>query len=380
MRLYEFEGKRVFSEFNIPIPRGFAAFNLDEIISRALDIGFPCVLKAQVLVGGRGKAGGIKIVNSLDEVKSFSLKMFSEGVKGVPVKCILVEEAVKIIREFYLSLTIDRSMKSYVYLASSEGGVDIEEIAATKPESIIKVYVDPIIGLRDYHVRTIISSFGVEGELSKQLDTIIRALYGIMLRYDADLVEINPLALTDRGFVALDSKITIDDNSLYRHPQFIEILKMGGRDLTSEEIVAREYGFSYVKLDGDIGIIGNGAGLTMASLDLVAFFGGKPANFLDIGGGARVERVKAALKLLLLDERIKAILINVYGGITRCDDVAKGIVEALNETGVKKPISVRLVGNREEEGRRILEEAGINYFVNDDEAAKYVVKLAYGGV
>ncbi|MEM3541723.1 MAG: ADP-forming succinate--CoA ligase subunit beta [Candidatus Methanomethylicia archaeon] len=380
MRLYEFEGKRVFSEFNIPIPRGFAAFNLDEIISRVLDIGFPCVLKAQVLVGGRGKAGGIKIVNSLDEVKSFSLKMFSEGVKGVPVKCILVEEAVKIIREFYLSLTIDRSMKSYVYLASSEGGVDIEEIAATKPESIIKVYVDPIIGLRDYHVRTIISSFGVEGELSKQLDTIIRALYGIMLRYDADLVEINPLALTDRGFVALDSKITIDDNSLYRHPQFIEILKMGGRDLTSEEIVAREYGFSYVKLDGDIGIIGNGAGLTMASLDLVAFFGGKPANFLDIGGGARVERVKAALKLLLLDERIKAILINVYGGITRCDDVAKGIVEALNETGVKKPISVRLVGNREEEGRRILEEAGINYFVNDDEAAKYVVKLAYGGV
>ncbi|MEM0084237.1 MAG: ADP-forming succinate--CoA ligase subunit beta [Candidatus Methanomethylicia archaeon] len=380
MRLYEFEGKRVFSEFNIPIPRGFAAFNLDEIISRVLDIGFPCVLKAQVLVGGRGKAGGIKIVNSLDEVKSFSLKMFSEGVKGVPVKCILVEEAVKIIREFYLSLTIDRSMKSYVYLASSEGGVDIEEIAATKPESIIKVYVDPIIGLRDYHVRTIISSFGVEGELSRQLDTIIRALYGIMLRYDADLVEINPLALTDRGFVALDSKITIDDNSLYRHPQFIEILKMGGRDLTSEEIVAREYGFSYVKLDGDIGIIGNGAGLTMASLDLVAFFGGKPANFLDIGGGARVERVKAALKLLLLDERIKAILINVYGGITRCDDVAKGIVEALNETGVKKPISVRLVGNREEEGRRILEEAGINYFVNDDEAAKYVVKLAYGGV
>lgn len=380
MRLYEFEGKKIFSEFNIPIPRGFAAFNLDEIVSRVLDIGFPCVLKAQVLVGGRGKAGGIKIVNSLDEVKNFSLKMFSEGVKGVPVRCILIEEAVKIIREFYLSLTIDRSMKSYVYLASSEGGVDIEEIAATKPESIVKVYVDPIIGLRDYHVRTIVSSFGVEGELTKQLDAIIRALYIIMVRYDADLVEINPLALTDKGFVALDSKITIDDNSLYRHPQFIEILKMGGRDLTSEEIIAREYGFSYVKLDGDIGIIGNGAGLTMASLDLVAFFGGKPANFLDIGGGARAERVKAALKLLLLDDRIKAILINVYGGITRCDDVAKGIVEALNETGIKKPISVRLVGNREEEGRRILEEAGINYFVNDDEAAKYVVKLAYGGV
>lgn len=380
MRLYEFEGKKIFSEFNIPIPRGFAAFNLDEIVSRVLDIGFPCVLKAQVLVGGRGKAGGIKIVNSLDEVKNFSLKMFSEGVKGVPVRCILIEEAVKIIREFYLSLTIDRSMKSYVYLASSEGGVDIEEIAATKPESIVKVYVDPIIGLRDYHVRTIVSSFGVEGELTKQLDAIIRALYSIMLRYDADLVEINPLALTDKGFVALDSKITIDDNSLYRHPQFIEILKMGGRDLTSEEIIAREYGFSYVKLDGDIGIIGNGAGLTMASLDLVAFFGGKPANFLDIGGGARAERVKAALKLLLLDDRIKAILINVYGGITRCDDVAKGIVEALNETGIKKPISVRLVGNREEEGKRILEEAGINYFINDDEAAEYVVKLAYGGV
>lgn len=380
MKLYEFEGKKIFSDFNIPIPKGLVISSVDEFSSAVFEIGFPCVLKAQVLVGGRGKAGGIKVVNSLHEGRNVAFKMFSEGVKEVPVRKILVEEAVNIIKEYYLSLTIDRSLRCYVYLASSEGGVDIEEIAISKPEAIIRVYVNPIIGLRDYHVRHIISSLGFTGDLAKQFDGIVRALYNIMLRYDAELVEINPLALTNKGFIALDSKIIIDDNSLYRHPQFIEFLKSDIRDLTPEEIIAREYGFSYVKLDGDIGIIGNGAGLTMASLDLVAHFGGKPANFLDIGGGARIDRVKAALKLLLSDERIKAIFINVYGGITRCDEVARGIIEALNEIGIRKPLSVRLVGNREEEGKKILEEAGISYFTSGDEAAKHIVKLAYGGV
>ncbi|MEM3615315.1 MAG: ADP-forming succinate--CoA ligase subunit beta, partial [Candidatus Methanomethylicia archaeon] len=339
-----------------------------------------CVLKAQVLVGGRGKAGGVKIVNSMDEARYVSNKIFSEGIKGVPVNRILVEEAVNIVREYYVSITIDRAFRSYVYLASSEGGVDIEEIAINKPESIVKVYVDPLVGLRDFHVRKLIGGLNLDGDMAKQFDLIVRALYDIMLRYDAELVEINPLALTDKGFVALDSKIIVDDNSLYRHPDLAETLKSDMRDFTSEEILARDYGFSYVPLDGDIGIIGNGAGLTMASLDLVAFFGGRPANFLDIGGGARAERVKAALKLLLVDERIKAVFINVYGGITRCDEVARGIVEALNETNIHKPLSVRLIGTREEDGRRILEEAGISYFTSDDEAAKHVVKLAYGGM
>jgi succinyl-CoA synthetase beta subunit len=226
----------------------------------------------------------------------------------------------------------------------------------------------------------IVDALDFKGDLAKQFDGIVRALYNIMIRYDADLVEINPLALTDKGLLALDSKLTIDDNSLYRHPEFSETLKSDSRDLSQQEVLARDYGFSYVKLDGDIGIIGNGAGLTMASLDLIAHFGGKPANFLDIGGGARAERVKAALKLLLTDERVKAVFINVYGGITRCDEVARGIVEALNESGIKKPLSVRLVGNREEEGGRILKEAGISYFTNDEDAAKHAVKIAYGGV
>ncbi|MEM2136649.1 MAG: ADP-forming succinate--CoA ligase subunit beta [Candidatus Methanomethylicia archaeon] len=380
MKLYEFEGKSIFQNFKIPVPRGLVASSVDEVSLNVGEIGFPCVLKAQVLVGGRGKAGGVKIVNSMDEARYVSNKIFSEGVKGVPVNRILVEEAVNIVREYYVSITIDRAFRSYVYLASSEGGVDIEEIAINKPESIVKVYVDPLVGLRDFHVRKLIGGLNLDGDMAKQFDLIVRALYDIMLRYDAELVEINPLALTDKGFVALDSKIIVDDNSLYRHPDLAETLKSDMRDFTSEEILARDYGFSYVPLDGDIGIIGNGAGLTMASLDLVAFFGGRPANFLDIGGGARAERVKAALKLLLVDERIKAVFINVYGGITRCDEVARGIVEALNETNIHKPLSVRLIGTREEDGRRILEEAGISYFTSDDEAAKHVVKLAYGGM
>ncbi|MEZ0290470.1 MAG: ADP-forming succinate--CoA ligase subunit beta [Sulfolobales archaeon] len=378
MRLYEYEGKKIFSEFGIPVPRGSIASSLDEVEIRVREIGFPAVLKAQVLVGGRGKAGGIKIVRSVDEAREVAQRMFSQGVKEVPVKKILVEEAVNIKKEYYLSLTIDRSARKYIYLASTEGGVDIEEIAATKPESIVREYIDPLIGLKSYHLRNLTERLSLDPESAKVLQNIAEALYKIAITYDADLVEINPLALTDRGFVALDSKITIDDNSLFRHEDLAETLKTDPREFTQEEVIAREYGFSYVSLDGDIGVIGNGAGLTMASLDLIAHFGGRPANFLDIGGGARAERVKAALSLLLRDPRIKIVFINVYGGITRCDEVARGIVEALKETGVRKPLAVRLVGTREDEGRRILEEHGISYFTNDEEAARYAVELAYG--
>jgi succinyl-CoA synthetase beta subunit len=376
MRLYEYEGKKIFSDYGIPVPEGEVASNPDEVVNKSIKIGFPVVLKAQVLVGGRGKAGGIKLARTPEESKEYAEKIFREGVKGVPVRKILVEKAVNIIREYYLSLTIDRSSRKYVYLASSEGGVDIEEIAAKKPEAIIRVYIDPLVGLSDYHLRYLSEGLGLSGEQAKQLQTIAKALYKIMFDYDADLVEINPLALTDKGLVALDSKITIDDNALYRHKDLEESLSKDPREFTEEEVIAKKHGFSFVSLDGDIGIIGNGAGLTMASLDLVAYFGGKPANFLDIGGGARADRVKAALTLLLKDPRIKVIFINVYGGITRCDEVARGIVEALNESSIKKPLVVRLVGTNEEEGRRILESAGIRYFTDDDEAAKYAVELA----
>lgn len=376
MRLYEYEGKRIFSEYKIPVPRGGIASSLEEVEYRVREIGLPSVLKAQVLIGGRGKAGGIRIARSLEEAREIASRMFSEGVKNVPVRKILVEEAVNIVKEYYLSITIDRSARMYVYLASAEGGVDIEEIAARKPEAIIRIYIDPVIGLRSYHLRALADKLGMDQDSSKTLQNIAEALYKIMLSYDADLVEINPLALTDKGLIALDSKITLDDNALFRHKELAESLKSDPREFTEEEVIAREYGFSYVSLDGDIGVIGNGAGLTMASLDLVAHYGGKPANFLDIGGGARAERVKAALLLLLRDPRIKVVFINVYGGITRCDEVARGIVEALKESGIKKPLSVRLVGTREEEGRKILEENGISYFTSDEDAAKYAVELA----
>ncbi|MEM0457617.1 MAG: ADP-forming succinate--CoA ligase subunit beta [Sulfolobales archaeon] len=376
MRLYEYEGKRIFSEYKIPVPRGGIASSLEEVEYRVREIGLPSVLKAQVLIGGRGKAGGIRIARSLEEAREIASRMFSEGVKNVPVRKILVEEAVNIVKEYYLSITIDRSARKYVYLASAEGGVDIEEIAARKPEAIIRIYIDPVIGLRSYHLRALTDKLGMDQDSSKTLQNIAEALYKIMLSYDADLVEINPLALTDKGLIALDSKITLDDNALFRHKELAESLKSDPREFTEEEVIAREYGFSYVSLDGDIGVIGNGAGLTMASLDLVAHYGGKPANFLDIGGGARAERVKAALLLLLRDPRIKVVFINVYGGITRCDEVARGIVEALKESGIKKPLSVRLVGTREEEGRKILEENGISYFTSDEDAAKYAVELA----
>ncbi|MEL9929604.1 MAG: ADP-forming succinate--CoA ligase subunit beta [Sulfolobales archaeon] len=376
MRLYEYEGKRIFSEYKIPVPRGGIASSLEEVEYRVREIGLPSVLKAQVLIGGRGKAGGIRIARSLEEAREIASRMFSEGVKNVPVRKILVEEAVNIVKEYYLSITIDRSARKYVYLASAEGGVDIEEIAARKPEAIIRIYIDPVIGLRSYHLRALADKLGMDQDSSKTLQNIAEALYKIMLSYDADLVEINPLALTDKGLIALDSKITLDDNALFRHKELAESLKSDPREFTEEEVIAREYGFSYVSLDGDIGVIGNGAGLTMASLDLVAHYGGKPANFLDIGGGARAERVKAALLLLLRDPRIKVVFINVYGGITRCDEVARGIVEALKESGIKKPLSVRLVGTREEEGRKILEENGISYFTSDEDAAKYAVELA----
>ena len=376
MRLYEYEGKSIFSSYSIPVPRGEVALSVEEVIQKANLIGFPVVLKAQVLVGGRGKAGGIKLARNIDEAREHASRMFREGVKGVPVRKILVEEALEIKREYYLSITIDRSNRKYVYLASSEGGVDIEEIAATKPEAIIRIHIDPLMGLSDYHLRYIANGLGFSGKDAEVIISIAKALYRIMIDYDADLVEINPLAMTSKGLVALDSKITIDDNSLFRHKDLEESLSKDPREFTEEEVIAKKYGFSYVSLDGDIGIIGNGAGLTMASLDLVAHFGGKPANFLDIGGGARAERVKAALTLLLRDPRIKVVFINVYGGITRCDEVARGIVEALNESSVKKPLVVRLVGTNEEEGRRILENAGIKYFTDDDEAAKHAVELA----
>ncbi len=342
-------------------------------------VGIPAVLKAQVLVGGRGRAGGIRIARSREEALRIAREMLLMEIRGVRVRRILVEEAVKISRELYLSITIDRSSRKYVLLGSIEGGVDIEEIAVKKPEAIVRIYIDPLVGLRSYHARALSEAMGLSGELVSKLGSMVGSLYRIMFDYDADLVEINPLAVTDtQDLVALDSKITIDDNALYRHQDLASALEKDPRDMDEDEIVARKHGFSYVKLDGDVGIIGNGAGLTMASMDLVKLYGGKPASFIDIGGGASRERVKAALKILLKRPEIKDIFINIYGGITRCDEVAAGIVEAIRESGANKKIFARLVGTREEEGRKILVENGIEYFTDDNKAALEAVKAAMG--
>jgi len=377
LRLYEFEGKEIFSKYGIKIPKGVVISSKEEVGAAIERVGLPAVLKAQILVGGRGKAGGIRVVRSPEEAYRVAGEMLSSEIRGVRVRRLLVEEAVKISRELYLSITIDRSVRKYVVLASLEGGVDIEEIAAKKPEAIVRVYIDPLVGIRSYHIRALAYSLGLSGELPSKLGSIVSSLYRIMIDYDADLVEINPLALTeDMDLVALDSKITIDDNALYRHQDLASLLEKDPRDMDEDEVVARKYGFSYVKLEGDVGIMGNGAGLTMASMDLVKLFGGRPASFLDIGGGASRERVKAALSILLKRQEIKSIFINIYGGITRCDEVAMGIVEAVREAGSNKKIFVRLVGTREEEGRKILLENGIKYYTDDVEAAMEAVKAA----
>ena len=377
LRLYEFEGKEIFSRYGIKIPRGAVASSPEEV-EKAIDtVGLPAVLKAQVLVGGRGKAGGIRIARSREEAVKIAKEMLGSEIRGVKVKRLLIEEAVQIAKEIYLSITIDRSVRKYVILGSLEGGVDIEEIAARKPESIARIYIEPLVGLRSYHVRALSDFMGFSGELASKLGSIVSALYKIMIDYDADLVEINPLALTEgQDLVALDAKITIDDNALYRHQDLASLLEKDPRDMDEDEVIARKHGFSYVKLEGDIGIMGNGAGLTMASMDLVKLYGGRPASFLDIGGGASRERVKAALTILLRRPDIKSIFINIYGGITRCDEVAMGIVEAIRETESNKKIFVRLVGTREEEGKKILVENGIRYFTDDSEASLEAVKAA----
>jgi len=378
MKLFEYEGKEFFRRYGIPVPRGIVARSVEDVARAVEEVGLPAAIKAQVLVGARGKAGGIRIVSSKDEAVEYAERLFREGVAGTPVSAVLVEEAVKIGREFYLSFTVDRSNRGYVLLSSTEGGVDIEEIARRHPEKILRRSIDPFIGLRDYDVRAVARFLGLGGEQAAQLVAIVRGMYRMFTELDADLVEINPLALDEEGrLIALDSKVIIDDNALYRQEAFRDLERVG-RDLTETEVIARKYGFSYVELDGDIGIIGNGAGLTMATMDMVSLFGGRPANFLDIGGGARRDTVREALKLLLNNERVKAVFVNIFGGITRCDEVATGIVEALKETGGRKPLVIRLVGTNEEEGRRILEEAGIECFDNDEEAARRVVALARG--
>jgi succinyl-CoA synthetase beta subunit len=377
MKLHEYQSKTIFSKHGIPIPKGRVAATADEAKQIAEELGGRVVIKAQVLVGGRGKAGGVKVANNPNEASSLAQQILSMTIKGLPVRKVLVDEAAAIENEIYFAVTNDRAAKKPVMIASAAGGVDIEEVAAKTPEKIIKVHIDPLLGLRDYQSRDIAASIDLPRELWRDFSKIASGLWQVYKDTDAELAEINPLVITkNRKLVALDGKMLIDENSLFRHPDLAEL-----RDIDEEataETEARRHGLSFIKLDGNIGCMVNGAGLAMTSMDIVKLFGGEPANFLDIGGGAGAEKVAAAMRIILSDPAVKAVLFNIFGGITRCDEVARGILAAMDEVKPEVPMVVRLVGTNAEEGRKLLENANMITAETLADAAKKAVAAAKG--
>jgi succinyl-CoA synthetase beta subunit len=377
MKLHEYQSKTIFAKYGIPIPKGRVAATADEAKHIAEELGGRVVIKSQVLVGGRGKAGGVRVARDADEAAELAQQILAMEIKGLPVRKVLVDEAASIAIELYFAITNDRAAKKPVMIASAAGGMDIEEVAATTPEKIIKVYIDPLLGLRDYQARDIAASIDLPRELWRDFGRIASGLWQAYLDTDAMLAEINPLVITkDNKLVALDGKMILDDNALFRHPKLSEI-----RDIDEEapaETEARRYGLSYIKLDGDIGCMVNGAGLAMTSMDIVKLFGGKPANFLDIGGGAGSDKVAAAMRIILSDPNVKAVLFNIFGGITRCDEVARGILVAMDEVKPNVPMVVRLVGTNAEEGRRLLENANMITAETLADAAQKAVAAAKG--
>ncbi len=353
MKLHEYQSKRLFARYGIPIPRGDVAITAEEARRIAKELGGPVVIKSQVLVGGRGKAGGIKLAQNADEAERVAEKILGMNIKGLTVKKVLVDEASDIKKEIYLGIVIDRSARRVVMMASSEGGVEIEEVARQKPQAIIKVTIDPFLGLRSYQANQIAMGIGLDREHFPAFTQIAAGLYEAFQACDASLAEINPLIVDGAGkLLAVDGKMLIDDNALFRHPNLIEMRDVD--EETSSEREARQAGLSYVELDGEIGCMVNGAGLAMTTMDLTKLFGGSPANFLDIGGGAQSDKVATALRLILADPNVKAVLFNIFGGITRCDEVARGILVALDQVKPSVPLVARLVGTNEEEGRAIL--------------------------
>ena len=376
MDLFEYEAKQEFSKLDISIPKGKLITKSTQTAEATAKLKPPYMVKAQVLAGGRGKAGGIISATSEKEAEEAAVKLLGARIRGLLVKQVLIEEKLPIRKELYLSIAIDRFNRSYVALASTTGGVEIEEIASKTPKAIIRTFIDAQSGVRSFDSVAIAKQLGYSGNQLVKLSTIIQKLYQVCIDNDAELVEINPLAETETGdFVALDARMVIDDNALFRHPEYAE---RQVEALSSQEVLALKNNLAYVKLDGDIGVVGNGAGLVMATLDLLNFFGGKPANFLDLGGGATIEAIAAALQIVFAEPDAKVILVNVLGGITHCDDVARGIVEAANEAKVKKPLVVRLVGTNQQEGQKILANAGISVFDSMEEAAKQAVEITRG--
>jgi succinyl-CoA synthetase beta subunit len=355
--LYEYQGKQLFARYGIPVSEGRLAMSPEEARSAAVELGGQVVVKAQVLTGGRGKAGGIKLAEGPDDAEAKAREILGLDIRGHVVRRLWIERASDIAKEYYLSITFDRGAKQPLYMLTKEGGVDIEEVAATRPDALARLHVDPHEGFQPWQARRLVYDAGIDdpSEL-KQVSGIVAKLYDAFIGCDAMLCEINPLIVTPEGEVrALDSKFTVDDNALYKHPDIADM-----RDLEAvpaEERAAREKGVTYVKLDGEVGILGNGAGLVMSTLDVIANAGGRPANFCDLGGGGDAQGVVDALEVITADPQVRSIFFNIFGGITRCDEVARGILQALERMPIEQPIVVRLDGTNAEEGRRILEEA-----------------------
>jgi succinyl-CoA synthetase beta subunit len=385
MKIHEYQGKQLLAKFGVPVPRGLVARTPDEAFQAAKELGTDVVVvKAQIHAGGRGKGGGVKLARSADEARQLAEKMLGmklvthqTGPEGRQVRVLLIEEGLPIDKEFYLGIVLDRASGRPVFMASEAGGMDIEEVAAKTPEKILKETIDPAVGFRAFQARKLAFGLGIGSDLIGQAVKFMQALYSAYEQMDASLMEINPFLLTkDNRLIALDAKVNFDDNAMFRHKEFLEL-----RDLNEEEpleIEASKFDLNYIKLDGNIACMVNGAGLAMATMDIIKLAGGEPANFLDVGGGASQERVEAAFRILLADENVKAVLINIFGGIVRCDMVARGVVEAARKLGIQVPVVVRLEGTNVEEGQRVIRESNLNFTVANGmkDAAEKVVALA----
>jgi succinyl-CoA synthetase beta subunit len=385
MKIHEYQAKAILARHGVPVPRGEVAFNPDEAGAIAKRLGGDiAVVKAQIHAGGRGKGGGVKLAKSPEEAEQLARRMIGmtlvthqTGPEGRVVSRVLVEEGLKMTRELYLSIVLDRSAGKPVIMASADGGMDIEEVAAKTPERIHKVYIEPGVGLVPFEARQLGFALGLDGAQVNKAVKMITALYNAFLATDATLLEINPLVLTAGGdLLALDAKMNFDDNALSRHPDIRELRDLGEEDPL--EIEASKSSLNYIHLDGNIGCMVNGAGLAMATMDIIKLAGGEPANFLDVGGGANAEQIKNAFRILMSDKNVKAVLINIFGGILRCDVLAQGVIAAVKELGVPVPIVIRMEGTNVEEGKRLLKESGMNFSTADsmDEAASKVVQLA----
>jgi succinyl-CoA synthetase beta subunit len=380
MDLLEYQGKQLFARHGVPVPAGKPARTVEDAVAAADEIGYPCAIKAQVQIGGRGKLGGIKIASNRQEAEEYSRAILGMDIRGLTVHELWIEGASQIASEYYASVVFDRSAKAPLVMLSTKGGMDIEAVADEDPDAIATLHVDPLLGFQDFHGRRLAFEAGVDADVVRPIGAMLAKLYEVFTSEEATLVEVNPLIITpEREVKALDAKVTLDGNALYRHGDNAEL-----RDLSSEdpqEVMAKERGLTYVKLDGDIGIIANGAGLSMSTLDVVAEAGGAPANFLDAGGGSRADAITAAVEVLLSDTKVKAVLFNIFGGITRCDEVAKGLIEAFKQVTPTVPFVVRLDGTNGEEGRALLQEAQLPNVYSEatmDGAAAKVVELAKG--